>query len=634
MLQIDKIWMEIELGFPWGQCKNYNSFCWIPFAEKGGMNISTKFWFKTSISREYYENQVEFNIPWTKSKWIDMRHKLACLCDSLPQDSFTVSLKGPAYVGTHIHYSFINDKDWEPVTYPIRNKVLILMYNIYWFYIEYFRKKISRTKPWDEYFVYPTLRNELERLVKNHNILINRDTKVFDKRIEHRLNNHNNWFIYTNGRDNIRYRPIIWSPARPWKPFTMEVRYISNLIWLDQKTVAKFNKMVEETMNSPSEFKGPEWLNKLKDLIFERYKTLYWLYEDAWHRKASKDSKNLMTINMYQKRINWKQLSFSAWDQFVYPAMNSNISNLYTYCIEVWERKFFMPGLEWKSLTKENIQSIIDWVKKYCNANKIKWKLLFKWSWDTVVYLEEDITDEDEMIKYYLSNCYKFISVLEKNQSLMNIKYKSIVTGEQWKKIVPRHLLKKEITIRDSNPFPDMWSLIAWRWSIRQETGYLKWIWSSPVIAIWFSNRNSIPWYRWAIRTFTIWNRALWFILWRALVSALRWMTSIDERGQLIQQYLNSYDTELSIINQEIWTWFDNIYTEFIYHINSYIADLEASEASAVPEDASSIPEPTSMTCDSVPVVDYVSYAASNNGYRRYEYQAAAWDNLWTFHYQ
>jgi hypothetical protein len=111
-------------------------------------------------------------------------------------------------------------------------------------------------------------------------------------------------------------------------------------------------------------------------------------------------------------------------------------------------------------------------------------------------------------------------------------------------------------------------------------------------------------------------------------------MSDMNERESLIQQYLGWYDPELTIIDQETWIWFDNIFTEFTYHIGSYIADLEVSEASAVPEEAVSIPGPIWVPCnagqsESTPI-EYI--AANINNYWRYSYQAS-WESLWTYHF-
>ena len=432
MLKIDKIWMEIELWFPWWNCRDHSTFCWITYANKWWMNITNKFWFKTSISKEYYKNQVEFNIPWTKNKWIDMRHKVACLCDKFPEEAFTVSLKWPAFVGTHIHYSFLNDK-WEPVDYPIKNKVLILMLNIISFYIEYFKTKIKKTKECDQFLVYPTLKNEMERLVKNHNILINRDTKVFDRRIENFLNRKNNWFIYTNGRDNIRYRPIIWSPARPWKPFTMEIRYISNLIWLDQKEITKFNKMVETIMNSHNWYKTKADLEKLKNLIFDKYKELYSLYESLNKWKVADSSWNLMTINMYQKWIVWKKLCIDIPKYNIYLSKCSQNDNNLKYSFAKWSNRFLMNWLRDMLLSWniEKIKDIYEILNTYCKKQKIKdWPMTIVSEW-SIVWSEEDISNEKDILKILLKNTYKILDKTTDTHSI-NVLVHNVITWEQW----------------------------------------------------------------------------------------------------------------------------------------------------------------------------------------------------------
>ena len=443
MLKIDKIWMEIELWFPWWNCRDHDTFFWVNYANKWGMNISNRFWFKTSVSKEYYKNQVEFNIPWTKNKWIDMRHKVACLCDKFPEESFTVSLKGPAYVWTHIHYSFL-DNNWEPINYPIRNKVLILMLNIICFYIDYFQKKIRLTKQSDKFLVYPTLRNEIERLVKNHNILINRDTKVFDRRIESFLISNWNWFIYTNGRDNIRYRPIIWSPARPWKPFTMEIRYISNLIWLDQKEITVFNKMVETIMNSHNEYKTKADLEKLKDKIFEKYKELYSIYNSLSDWKADKESTNLMTINMYQKWIAWKKLCLDSWKYNIYVSKNSQSDNLKQYSIWLWEYRFIVQWLKNIIINrnKKDYENILEIISKFKEKNKIKYPIVLCSGWE-IRWSEDDIDDKDDIIKCTLRNTYVPVQKPETNSSFIKVQVLNVVTWEKWYATFSKKIMKR-----------------------------------------------------------------------------------------------------------------------------------------------------------------------------------------------
>lgn len=304
---IDNIGLEIELWYLWGDCKNKSTFMGVQYASKGGMHITNAFWFKTSISQEYYNNQVEFNIPWTKNKTAMIKNKLAALCKKLPEGMFTVSCQWPAYVGTHIHYSF--KYKWGVVDFPIKHKTMFLFRNLLLFYIDYFSKKISTAKHPVE---FNTLYNELERLIKNHNILINFDTTELDKYIESFLRFKDNNFIYTNNRSNKKYRPIIRSEPRPGKPLTLEIRYISNLVGLDQENLYKLNKMVEETINCKNDFKGNIWGKILRNQVKVLYKKLYWLYESI-RSKSSTNNGWLMTINQYQDWLSWNLIKHYKW---------------------------------------------------------------------------------------------------------------------------------------------------------------------------------------------------------------------------------------------------------------------------------------------------------------------------------
>ena len=377
---IDNIWLEVELWYLDWDCKNYATFMGVRYAPKWGMNITNTFGFKTSISQEYYNNQVEFNIPWTKNKTANIKNKLKCLCKKLPKWVFTISCQWPAYVGTHIHYSF-KYKDWI-VNFPIKHKTMFLFRNLLMFYIDYFSKKIAVAKNNVE---RNTLFNELERLVKNHNILINYDTEELDRYIESYLKNHNNSFIYTNNRNNKKYRPIIWSEPRPGKPLTLEIRYISNLVGLDQEYLFKLNKMVEQTINSKNDFKGNVWWTILKTQVKILYKKLYELYSNL-KKNAQTNNNTLMTINQYQDWLEWKLTLDYKWLK-----VNVYSSHQKDSLFNLWY-KYFSWGFIY-SISKniwDNKNNFVKWLKSYTGEE----------------VLELPLTSIDNNIKEYIALQY------------------------------------------------------------------------------------------------------------------------------------------------------------------------------------------------------------------------------------
>lgn len=308
------MWLEIELYSLQHNYQNVHEYYWIPvktyWSDKWWIEFRDNLGFTCALSQEYYVQHLEFNVPWTTKIDCNMPTILNCLCEKLPKDEFVITSKGPEFCGTHIHYSFINTKDWKPVTYPLKTKTTLLYYHILEWYHAYFSNLIMKCKR-DKMLniMWSTISYELLRLLNNHNILINYDNTVFDYALRKIAQSYWYDYIYKNGYINPRYRPIIRSPIRTGKPFTMEIRCIANIVALDPNAITKFNRMVNNIMNMTSPYKWVKWEMALRAKLLNAYENLRKLYDkhrNSYPQGALLAAKNVISIQEYNHILQWQ----------------------------------------------------------------------------------------------------------------------------------------------------------------------------------------------------------------------------------------------------------------------------------------------------------------------------------------
>ena len=250
--EIKWIWIEVELrdDETWEFYEAIGRLKWVTYWDywlykDRNVWLDEKINFR--ISREYYTNQVEWNFGWLDKDNIEGINLISKYIVDLKRNYwFSTIASAPEYVWTHIHL-LINRK-WKILEKKLRwIKDLVVYDYTLWFLLNHYNMVYNTAKKvWN----LDIARKEIERLMINHNILINMDRQDFKWLIE------NIWckytcrnYYYTNNSWNTKYRPVIWVDARPGKPLSLEVRALPNSILMKENRLVDFIWWLEDTLN-------------------------------------------------------------------------------------------------------------------------------------------------------------------------------------------------------------------------------------------------------------------------------------------------------------------------------------------------------------------------------------------------
>ena len=225
------------------------------------------------IQKEFYSNQIEFNLPWTKPR-CDILRGMCWMFTRNKDWNLFVAAKMPWFVGTHVHLVLENEK-WL-VDKKLSHKKLLMFNYLTQEYIRSFSEiinwMIKAKLPSNDLKVMCNVINlEYIRLINNHNILIYFDYKFFDKQLEKIKRSMTQLkYYYTNWANTPKYQPIVWSEPTSWKPLTLEVRWIPNMFALNYKWMQDVISRLENLLNAPaidSELVKENILDNRKTLI-------------------------------------------------------------------------------------------------------------------------------------------------------------------------------------------------------------------------------------------------------------------------------------------------------------------------------------------------------------------------------
>lgn len=299
-LRIKRLWLEYEFIYAdWA----YGDFICDHSVIEDTFIKQEIIWeiFDWRIVPEYYENQIEFNIPFlnkteTKKRMIDISRSYL--------DSWSPYLilewVSPEFVWTHVHIEFSNSR--KPIL-NIKNKVLeyCLTHILKMFKMELFENK-KRKK---QYLL------SLLRIISNHNIWINYDTNICDKDIEINLNYLWLSYVYTNGRNKWKYQPVYWSnKIKNIKWHTLELRLLPNYF-----SIYYPNKIWKLINDIPSAIDVTIWSIKNIILLHQSFILLYlkkclqYEFTELW-----KDENEIITYYNQAVQDTYQQMSFNVID--------------------------------------------------------------------------------------------------------------------------------------------------------------------------------------------------------------------------------------------------------------------------------------------------------------------------------
>lgn len=185
-----------------------------------------------AYDKEYYNTQYEVKFRWFEPSVIN----IAGVSDyfwMLYWKNDTIQNKWPDFVWTHIHlfnaYS------------PNSKGHLQIVDRVFKEMATFWTKFYADDRIAHIYKMY-----ELKRLSTSNNLLKFLDHNVFFSKLKSILEyNCQNYQYKDIGYDRPKYAPVIWSHARWWKEYSLELRYISNTYYLLEDPLA-IKKLVDD----------------------------------------------------------------------------------------------------------------------------------------------------------------------------------------------------------------------------------------------------------------------------------------------------------------------------------------------------------------------------------------------------
>lgn len=191
---------------------------------------------KVAYDKEYYGTQYEVKFaPFTASEeniWLvsDFFWKLYSKHDCIQNN-------GPDFVWTHIHIF----NDYSPTHKWLFNVMALVFKEMADFW-----KGIYE----DEWVSIQYKVKELKRLVTSNNLLKFFDCNVLSNQLRKIHTASSFSFQYRDiGNDRPKYAPVIWSPSRGWKAYSLELRYISNTYFLLEDP-AKIRTLIQNCVDT------------------------------------------------------------------------------------------------------------------------------------------------------------------------------------------------------------------------------------------------------------------------------------------------------------------------------------------------------------------------------------------------
>ena len=239
-ITIDKVWVEFEYITPQCCLDDYISEQRIPYSSFTEFQEWILEWYKCKYSKEYYNEMCELNVWWTdKENLVDLTNKLKSKVDD---ELLKIEWVSPSFVWTHMHLLLNRWK--EKIQNKMIRRRLFLISRIYTLLMDEFMKLIKEWK-------FEKNRNmfikTMRRLTWNHNLLINFDKNTMDYWIKKQLLTYWRNYCYTNWQDNKKFQPIIWSQKVWSKPFSLELRMISNTLIMEDGNEDLMKRIVELT---------------------------------------------------------------------------------------------------------------------------------------------------------------------------------------------------------------------------------------------------------------------------------------------------------------------------------------------------------------------------------------------------
>lgn len=188
-----------------------------------------------AYDKEYYHTQYEVKFkPFNASAeniWLvsDFFGKLYGKHDCIQNN-------GPDFVWTHIHIF----NEYSPTHKGILNVTAAVFKEMATFWKDLYE---------EEGIAMAYKERELKRLVTSNNLLKFFDHNILNWVLKKIQNTVSMGFQYRDiGNDRPKYAPVIWSAARWWKAYSLELRYISNTYFLLQEP-EKIKALIDECVD-------------------------------------------------------------------------------------------------------------------------------------------------------------------------------------------------------------------------------------------------------------------------------------------------------------------------------------------------------------------------------------------------
>lgn len=259
------IWIEHEV-WVLDQQRSLIKAMWTPRpAEHYNEYKDIEPWLSVAYDKEYYQTQYEVKFR----GFVPTVENIAKVSDyfgMLYWKNDTIQNKWPDFVGTHIH---LFNSYWP------NNKGLIQVVE------RVFREMAGF---WMKYYADDRIAHlykmyELKRLSTSNNLLKFLDHNVFAGHLKIILDHNCQQYQYKDiGMDRPKYCPVIWSPSRGWKEYSLELRYISNTYYLleDPVVIKQLVDDCEEIVRNATINPNPsiEFHSQLISNIYKHYLTI------------------------------------------------------------------------------------------------------------------------------------------------------------------------------------------------------------------------------------------------------------------------------------------------------------------------------------------------------------------------
>lgn len=179
---------------------------------------------KFALDKEYYDSIYEIK-TYPSPNFTTNIHKIQGFIRENISQSLYIQNPWPDYTWTHIHiFKDFEKKKNRPPLLPIIDEVFTTITN---FMIDF------TLNPYVNHIIKV---RELSRLTKSNNLIKYFDHNYLKDSLKLMARNNNIYFSYDSvWIDNPKYQPVIYSPKREGKNYSIEVRYVPNSYFLLSK---------------------------------------------------------------------------------------------------------------------------------------------------------------------------------------------------------------------------------------------------------------------------------------------------------------------------------------------------------------------------------------------------------------